>query len=627
MTLEELKNNNKDIPNINMDEHDIDMNNKIPSTEGNPIFDSSRSPVDRSVVSRTPTTDNLEESDVKVDKVINQVSVGPVDMNNMKEFDIDSLPRKRDSSDDMKDELESQLDLAISRKKDEIDEISDGAMKNLKAQFMENRDAKIIETNKTSDNFDFSNTTDYSPDSEVVYKHNDSSDNDDVNDESDTNLSIEGDNSNMNNEDNEVMIDTNSVTTDEENKVENTDDNDNKVEDVDSVVVEEQDATNETVSAVKSSVNDDIDNEKNIVEVTLDGFFDDSSELEEDINEEEINNNDYENRSDDEIIDEIKTSVKNVVKEKNIDISNFKISKNTVNSLDFGNDADVADWYLPNAQSIVTVKGLTGSEIVMLNPANSARNRINAFKDVYSTIYKHIIDPNKGTFEQWMKNTRYSDIQHIYFALYRATFYGSNFVHYQCPHCHRSFVKNNISFKDLVKFADDDIKVKCENAMKNKINKSIPYKINRVVISDEVVADIREPSVWNAIIEMTSLSDDFIDNHQELVNNVVAINKMYKIDNKNQLLIPISENPVDRNIPQTILNKIKAYNNVISNLSNDDYFKLKTEIANAIVDDNTIKYVTPECECEYCHTKIPETEMDASELLFTRHQLGALAAL
>ena len=228
----------------------------------------------------------------------------------------------------------------------------------------------------------------------------------------------------------------------------------------------------------------------------------------------------------DEIIEDLKNQIKDKIKpiKKTFDLSKFSITQKAVSAqkvmkLVVTNNQNAADWVLPNAGVAISMTGLSGPEILKLNPENSTRNRLNTFRDMYQVIYDHLLDGNKPEFEAWLKQLRFTDIQHIYFCLYMATFNGSNFVNYSCPKCKKVFL-NDVNFKDMVVYADDKVKDKIKSILTHDTTSQSAdsYEATMIQISDNYALSIRTPSVWNVIMETATLSEQFLEKYADLID-------------------------------------------------------------------------------------------------------------
>lgn len=335
-----------------------------------------------------------------------------------------------------------------------------------------------------------------------------------------------------------------------------------------------------------------------------------------------------------ELLDDLKAQIKTRISpvRNGLDLTKFTIARKAISAqkvmkLAVHSHQNVADWVLPSAKRSISMTGLSGPEILKLNPENSNRNRQNTFRDMYRIIYDHVLDGNKPEFEVWLKQTRFVDLQHIYFALYMATFGGSNFINYSCPKCKKVFIQD-IDFKDMVTYADDETKAKIQAMLKmDTTSKSADsYEAQMIQVSDSYVFAIRTPSIWNVIMETASLSDPFLQKHADLIDMVAYIDAAYIIDHSNMQLIPVDTKPDANDMAKTAARRIKAMYDIISTLSSEEFYALRNtlneydEFAN-----NSISYKIPACTCKHCGTEIPaNTEITPDAILFTRHQLAAI---
>lgn len=591
--------------------------------------------------SRTPTTENLPEP-----RQIKEVNAGGAILDeNYKPFDINSLPKKQEEPSELETTLMGNLEKAVDAEIESIDQRMEAIKDMQYKEFLEENERKVAANNASIDavNAEFG-STDYEPETEVQY-------------DSDNMVELRGRGAYSKYDEDEAnaviaSMDTEEVETDDPisdqmiNGAINSINYDASEEEKDmaelnkeisyetSPVVEaeetqEQEPERETVTATTEEIIPEVESG-----VTEEEFFAKTTSLEEDLQSSEAETTGNAPAIDEEkMLDELRSSVRaNITPlKKKIDLSKFSIAKTPMSAskaVSFSmEDVNRADWVLSHARIAQSFSGLSGSEIFSMDPTNSNRSKINTFKDIYSIIYRHILNTDKGTFEQWMKSTRFSDIQDIYFGLYRATFYGSNFVNYECPECHHVFIKD-YPFDSMVKYKDDETKAELDRILQGHITTKNPYPITRYQVSDNYVFDIREPSVWNTVIEMASLSDDFLEKYEDLINTIIGIDKIYVIDYENQTLVPIDPEAVSGNVVKTVANKIKVYSKIIRDkIPSDNFFDLRTKIAEKFNNNDDMSYIVPECNCPRCNKKIEERAIDASDLLFTRHQLGALVAI
>lgn len=319
---------------------------------------------------------------------------------------------------------------------------------------------------------------------------------------------------------------------------------------------------------------------------------------------------------------------------KVIDLAKFTIAQKAVSlqkvmKMAVTSHQHVADWVMYSAGRPISVTGLSGPDILKLNPENSNRNRLNTFRDMYRVMYDHIYDGNKPEFEVWLKQVRFIDLPHIYFALYMATFGGSNFINYSCPKCNKVFIQD-IKLEDMVEYANDEVRAKVRSML--KMDTTSPsndtYPVDLVQISDRYVFGLRAPSVWNVIIETASLSDKFLENHADLIDVVSYIDAIYVIDYENNNLVPVDTKPDPNDQAKTSARRVKAFYDIIHTLSSDEYYELRTKITEYDSGSNDIKYLLPKAECPHCHTEIPANEdITPDNMLFMRHQLAAIGSM
>lgn len=335
--------------------------------------------------------------------------------------------------------------------------------------------------------------------------------------------------------------------------------------------------------------------------------------------------------SDEEILDELRSAVKehsNSIKKK-INLREFKISDTPISAAQVATfsikDVNQADWVLPNAKRVITVRGLSGPELFSMNPQNSNKNKINTFRQIYGIIYRHVVSKKPKTFDEWLKITRFSDIDHIYAALHKATFAGSNFVHYECPECHHIFIQDYDFDKDMVVYADDKAKNKIQSIMRSNDTSFPDYDVELRQISDRYVVGLKDPSIWNMVMETAALSDDFLSKYEDLIDTMSFIDSIYLIGDGE--LRPVDFGYDKENPAKSTARKITILSDIIRTLSSDNYFALRGYIAKLFATSNDISYQIPAAKCPKCNHEFDAEPSEAMRILFTRHQLGALEVI
>lgn len=333
-----------------------------------------------------------------------------------------------------------------------------------------------------------------------------------------------------------------------------------------------------------------------------------------------------------EIIEGLKSATKNVIRPKmqTIDLSKFSVSDRGIKAstivVSSENKAEIADWVLDTLGCPISVRGLTGPELIKMDPSNSTRNRRNTLQDIYRIIYDHVVDSKKPSFENWLRQIPYSDVDHIYFALYKATFAGSNYISYQCPDCKKIFLKE-ANFDDMVKYTNDEAKERVKNilAMDTNIGEA-KYPIDRIQVSNTFVFDMKTPSLYNALMEISGLPDNIMDKYSTLVDIISYIDAIYTIDMANMTLVPVMIPVVKDDPVKSAIKRVKTIADILKNLTSDEYQIVSGYAAKAISKASEITYITPAVKCPDCDKEIPANEnVSGQDLLFTRHQLGAFA--
>ena len=588
---------------------------------------------------------NISASIGDIDRMVNQIptSNGPVKSSNISEMSPEDInkffPKKTSVKSEAitpNDDIFADLDRALDRTKAEMGSQMDAILDKRDAEIEEKESAEtykdiddMVSDSVSNEDFNFSDSDDIATDNETASS-----------DEYDYQEPIK-----------QPHINTD-ISHDAENVVTNT-------------AVDHGNTINEDNTYLPKSIayNPNINDETTSVEATkssnepktpvhvpekkidtniLDGvnnssLFDDDD----DNTDDEYDIDDTAEKSEEETIKELKSELetKLVIKSK-FDLSKFAIANKSITSekanMIIANKTiavpNVADWMMYGAEKAISVSGLSGPEILKLNPANSTRNRLNTFKDIYRIIYDHIIDKSKPNYETWLKTTRFSDLAHIYFALYKATFANSNFITYECPNskCKKMFIKE-VNFDDMVSYASDEVKHNVEIFCKKDTN--APAKdfgeSELFQISDNYAVALRHPSIWNVTIEVAALSDKFLEKYADMIDLISYIDNIYFIDSDHQMLVPINTKPVTNDLAKTSARRIATYiDNIINKFTSDEFFNLRGKVNEFDENNNAVTYKIPGATCPDCAEQIAETANIAPEnLLFTRHQLAAIQSM
>lgn len=369
-------------------------------------------------------------------------------------------------------------------------------------------------------------------------------------------------------------------------------------------------------------------------DIELSDFDINDDDIEVDIDDED-SDMDEESKTEEETIADFKKELKEKVRpfEKVIDLSTFKVSKKPValnTALKITEKDNVEQWIIPSDNRLFNARELSGLSIEKLNSDTSDKNLMAVYGKVYKEIYDHIIDPNKpSTLEQWTKVTKFSDLLHIYFGLYKATFKGRNYIPYNCPKCNYNFVSENIDMNKMYKFKNKEIEESMLNLLRHgnitSTEENNNIQLYRKQVSNKYVIDFRDPSIYNIVFENALLPETFRVKYANLLSILSFIDNIYIIDIENEELKPIDLKIYPNNTVKTLEDKIVRYSRILKTLNSDQLTQIGVFVNEIDVQHDEITYHVPEYECPKCGTKIPAFEVSPDNLLFTRHRLVTVA--
>lgn len=388
---------------------------------------------------------------------------------------------------------------------------------------------------------------------------------------------------------------------------------------------------------------DKIKSQVSTITTTKDSIFDDfeSGDINFDEENEELEENtDTEavaEKEQKEQLDKLRTLVRQKISPitKGFDISTYSISKRpaaSTISTPRNNGQKIADWVLMSSQKPIYMRRFTGTEMERLADGGKGRTRLNRALDTWQLIYNHIVDPYKpASLEEWAKATSFLDIDHIYMAIYRANFEGSNYIPYNCTNTNckeKIFLSDNFDIMDMCKFANKEAKAKFESIIGTEVNKTSGlYSTEIVPVSNDYAFVFREPSIYNIIIESAVLDQEFVDKFGELISMCAYIDEIYYINHATHELQPVRTNEYPNNMKKTVKSRIINFSKYISGLDSDQYNTIMAYMQKINEMGDSLTYQMPEVTCPSCKTVIPAEKQDAQALVFTRHRLAALATL
>lgn len=321
---------------------------------------------------------------------------------------------------------------------------------------------------------------------------------------------------------------------------------------------------------------------------------------------------------------------------KKLDISSMSISKKPVSITaalkTAQSDVKCANWALMSSERCVTMSEFSGSEMEkLISAASQRRLTLSNVRELYGLLYKHDINPKKpDTLEAWLKTTSFLDADHLFMAVYAATFGDSNHIPYNCTSkkCGNMWITDNRPIMEMVKFKDEKSKSKFHNILNSTPNYNTNfYKTEIVQISDEYAIGIKVPSIYDVVFEQAALDNEFRSKYSDYITILQYIDAFYLIDAKTQQLFPIEYKKYPTNMNKNTKSKIYTYSKILGKLSTDQYTAILAYMREINSGEDELEYIIPASTCEKCGEEIPESPQSARDLLFTRHQLTALRTI
>lgn len=380
------------------------------------------------------------------------------------------------------------------------------------------------------------------------------------------------------------------------------------------------------------------DNEKESEDIddnSIEEDFDDDSDIE--------YNQSKENFDDEQDEEERLIALKSIISEKiapikkRLNLSSYTIS-NKVNTSAIIETEDVpkAKWVLMSSGVIVLMSQFSGSELESIRSyIEDTRNGEEDYRSVLNIIYNHIVSP-KPKFKEWVKSISFFDFEHLFFAIYIASFNGVNYIPIECdsnrcPNKVRTYLTDNIPFMDMVDFKNDKIKNRFMDIYNSEVYDPAGLIISDIIpISDKIAIGFKLPSLYDTLIEPRYFSGEFLKKYNSTVNILPYIDNIYEINNESQTLIPYAYKIYANNQAKSIKSRVVRYNTILKGLLPDQYNLISgiiAEINNRKYKDY-ITYKIPETNCPYCGKTIEEKKNQSPiQMVFTRNRLGTLATM
>lgn len=306
-------------------------------------------------------------------------------------------------------------------------------------------------------------------------------------------------------------------------------------------------------------------------------------------------------------------------------VSGFTIvskQKGSVSNIIVSKPIHTAKWCLPASGCTFTMKEFTGGDLEYLFSLREDS------RSLLEHVYNKIASPT-GTFEQWVKSIAATDLDHLFFGIYLASFNKANFMVATCKNkdCKTdTFITDDIPMQKLIKFKDDEKKNKFKELMSLEPAKKTDIVSEVVPISNDYAIGFKVPTLYSEIIEPTYYDEEFVKKHAVSVSISKYIDEIYKINWSNKQLTPVGYKEYVNNSKKTFKSKIITYSKIIATLTTDEFSTLKAiaeNLANSI-SEPLFTYRVPEIACPDCGKVIEEQETDAFTLVFSRAQLSLL---
>ena len=349
-------------------------------------------------------------------------------------------------------------------------------------------------------------------------------------------------------------------------------------------------------------------NEGNEISNDIDDINDLIDELGEESEDEFTINDTDDEETVEETRERFKESLQDIkITQNTIDLSKFTIKKEPIsssvilNSISEHKTTKKADWVLLGSKRSIRMEEISGPELDSLRKTLDGSNSINGVIASLKTVYAHIVDANKPSFEKWCKTTKTEDLESIYFAYYLACYGDVNLVGRTCPDpktnkgvgCSKTSIINT-PVKSMVKFKDKETEERFNTLLQQDTTTSgnNAIKSKMIIASDDIAISYSDPTLYTTFIQFSTLPPNIVDKYSDLLNSLAYINGFYAIDKVNKKFKPIAVKVYPNSLNKTILSKLKVYLEVLKTLTNDQYnVKFLTFIRRLLAQSVVLKFL------------------------------------
>lgn len=312
------------------------------------------------------------------------------------------------------------------------------------------------------------------------------------------------------------------------------------------------------------------------------------------------------------------------------DLSKFKILKSTMPASNIlskqAEETPYYTWVLPYTGISVSVSPLSAIEIQNLINTEEGRNNVEAARAQFELIWKHLHPKcNAGSFENWCKKIHYADIDHLYFAVYKACFQNANIIGFQCQNtkCDNIFAEKR-EIMEMVKFGSDKDKELFDKLYQKDPSVDCTLEEDLMEVSDKYAIGVGPITLYNILFEINFVDKAMTEKYDTFVGMAATIKSLYRIDEEKEALIPIAFRTDKNDVVKTYKYRIASLYKIFNTLSDIDLNDISDRIgeyADRYADSINISYQMPAATCPECGDEIQAAEAPAQQLVFIRHRL------
>lgn len=312
------------------------------------------------------------------------------------------------------------------------------------------------------------------------------------------------------------------------------------------------------------------------------------------------------------------------------DLSKFKILKSTMPASNIlskqAEETPYFTWVLPYTGISVSVSPLSAIEIQNLINTEEGRNNVEAARAQFELIWKHLHPKcNAGSFENWCKKIHYADIDHLYFAVYKACFQNANIIGFQCQNtkCDNIFAEKR-EIMEMVKFGSDKDKELFDKLYQKDPSVDCTLEEDLMEVSDKYAIGVGPITLYNILFEINFVDKAMTEKYDTFVGMAATIKSLYRIDEEKEALIPIAFRTDKNDVVKTYKYRIASLYKIFNTLSDIDLNDISDRIgeyADKYADSIDISYQMPAATCPECGEEIQAAEAPAQQLVFIRHRL------